>query len=89
METKRMGVIGPKAKTDQTTEARLSEARAELARIEAAIIGADREIDLQLLDGDRRGRFPKGQGARRSPTCICVRSFSPSGSRPRLHIPAP
>jgi hypothetical protein len=53
METKRMGVIRPKAKTDQTTEARLSEARAELARIEAAIGGADREIDLQILDGDQ------------------------------------
>src|SRR6185437_14976716 len=51
METEHMGVIRPKAKPDQTTEARLSDARAELARIEAAILGADREIDLQLLDG--------------------------------------
>lgn len=47
-----MGLTRQKPKQDHTTEAQLSEARAELARIEAAIVGADREIDLQLLDGD-------------------------------------
>ena len=85
METEHMGVIRPKAKPDQTTEARLSEARAELARIEAAIVGADREIDLQLLDGDHDAirQAEAAAGSKRTGSApladVYLRSFSPSG----------
>ncbi|MGH6679765.1 MAG: hypothetical protein ACREDL_12745, partial [Bradyrhizobium sp.] len=41
-----------KAANPETTEERLTAARAELARIEAAIVDAGRDRDLALLDED-------------------------------------